>query len=620
MRVYPDQKPAGLCLDDVYPGDPSMKPLAAIQEFFRAIMMRTNFVPVVRHVIGWRGLQHVPGQEESWTAKIRGRDGVYGVAFAGADLVHGWIQGRFSLYYFPHPYEELVERCSLRAAVVTQEEGYMSRVREFTSWPEAAGLFRIADLTVSLDARKQGVGLGVEGSSVLRCISGPGVVARRDGHEVTLIEPGGVDSDFPAFETALEFFNVLASSITFNLVQCPVFLDERQSAGQETFADAFGLTTRPVEDIHERALTLGYGQGDFIDLLGPLEGSGNVHAWWSGNPIPEVWRQCPWWSTDRLRAPSPVDRKTLGLDGRPPLIILTGFLGSGKTSFLRHFIEYQTQRSRFVAVVQNEIGSVGLDGKLLDYAVTEIDEGCVCCSLAGSLKRAVHGILADFDPDCIIVETTGLANPMNLLDEMEELEDLVRHDCTLTVVDAVNAEATLAEHHLATEQIRAADIVMLNKQDLVDQERLDAVVRLVRERNPHAPVFTTTNGELHPALVLDAETHPTASSCELGRGLQHVSHIHEGLWSKSVRLHRPLQRETFLETVNLLPASVFRAKGVIEFEGSPQALLFQYVGGRYEISLFPSPSDSDRFLTLIGKGGDPHAASEAILNICGYAS
>ena len=100
-----------------------------------------------------------------------------------------------------------------------------------------------------------------------------------------------------------------------------------------------------------------------------------------------------------------LDKKILGIDQRPPLILLTGFLGSGKTSFLQHFIEYQTQRSRFVAVIQNEVGEVGLDGKLLDYQVTEIDEGCVCCSLVGNLKRAVQGILSQFQPDTIILET-----------------------------------------------------------------------------------------------------------------------------------------------------------------------------------------------------------------------
>ena len=151
------------------------------------------------------------------------------------------------------------------------------------------------------------------------------------------------------------------------------------------------------------------------------------------------------------------------MDERPPLIILTGFLGSGKTSFLQHFIEYQTQRSRFVAVIQNEIGEVGLDGKLLDYTVTEIDEGCVCCSLAGNLKQAVRGILESFSPDTIILETSGLANPLNLLEEMSELGEVVRFDTTVTLVDVLNLESTLSDYRIAVDQIRAADVIVLNK-------------------------------------------------------------------------------------------------------------------------------------------------------------
>jgi G3E family GTPase len=119
-------------------------------------------------------------------------------------------------------------------------------------------------------------------------------------------------------------------------------------------------------------------------------------------------------------------------------------------------------------------------------------------------------------------------------------------------------------------------------------------------------------GELHPALILDVDDRPPRAARGKSHGLHHISHLHEGLWSQSVRLKGPLGRERFLETVDRLPASVFRAKGIIEFTDSPQALLFQYVGGRYEISLFPEQTEPERFLTLIGKGGDPQCAAEAI--------
>jgi G3E family GTPase len=294
------------------------------------------------------------------------------------------------------------------------------------------------------------------------------------------------------------------------------------------------------------------------------------------------------------------------VDERPPLIILTGFLGSGKTSFLQHFIEYQTQRSRFVAVIQNEIGEIGLDGKLLDYTVTEIDEGCVCCSLAGNLKQAVRGILESFSPDTIILETSGLANPLNLLEDITELGEVLRFDSTVTLVDALNLDAALADSPIAADQIRAADVIVLNKCDLVDDARLEAVRRRVQEINPRAPQFCTTQGDLNPGLIFDADD----SGLDLNRKksgagfVPHPTHSEAGLWSKSQRLPNALDREKFIRAVGSLPPAVFRVKGILEFSDSPQPLLFQYVAGRFELSLFPQPAVTERFLTVIGRGGD----------------
>jgi len=198
-----------------------------------------------------------------------------------------------------------------------------------------------------------------------------------------------------------------------------------------------------------------------------------------------------------------------------------------------------------VAVIQNEIGEIVLDGKLLDYTVTEIDEGCVCCSLAGNLKRAVHGILEHFSPDYIILETSGRANPLNLLDDLEALDDLLRFDSTVTIVDAANLDAALAQGPLAFDQIRAADIIVLNKRDLVDDGRLEALRRRVQEINSRAPQFCANQGDLNPALVFDVEDSagldidrkkPAAGSAHYDVTPGHSSYAEVGLWSQNLRL------------------------------------------------------------------------------------
>jgi len=362
-----------------------------------------------------------------------------------------------------------------------------------------------------------------------------GVRLTREGVATALIEPGGCDRDFPAFDTSLAFFDVLASSFSLNLESAPAcLLETRRPALLREYDRSGNVSDREAPGLWNAVLALGYGEGGLEALrraLPEFPGVAIRRAEADGaETAPEEYRGRLWWRAHHLKDSRNIDRKFLGVDERPPLVVLTGFLGSGKTSFLQHFIEYQTQRSRFVAVIQNEIGEVGLDGKLLDYTVTEIDEGCVCCSLVGNLKRAVSDILSDFQPDFIILETTGAANPLNLLDEISELEDLVRYDCTVTVVDSLNFDFTLSRFAIAVDQIRAADVLVLNKCDLVSDGDLRRVRKQIGNLNPKAIVFSTINGDLNPALIFetgDAGENKKIVSPTSGSTF-HKAHVQDG--------------------------------------------------------------------------------------------
>jgi hypothetical protein len=165
-----------------------------------------------------------------------------------------------------------------------------------------------------------------------------------------------------------------------------------------------------------------------------------------------------------------------------------------------------------VAFVSVWIGEIGLDGKLLDYdyAVTEIDEGCVCCTLVGNLKKAIHQILSSFHPDYTVLETTGLANPYNLLDEISEVDDMVRFDSITTMVDGVNVEKSLEEYDVARNQIKAADILLLNKKDKLTKMQLDRIKQKIKAVNSSAPIIETTHGDVNPALIygVDLQDNP----------------------------------------------------------------------------------------------------------------
>jgi G3E family GTPase len=606
-------------LSRFFKGNLDEDPNDALQALMRAILIRTQFLPTVRHVIGWRGLKQSSAEAEGWTAKVRDYAGVFGLFFMGIEPTEGWTTGCFGLCYFPDTAEALVERCSLRAAAFTQAENYRRCIRDFLQHPEMCELFGVGSLLLSVRTDQRALALGMQSLSSQRTVAREGVRLPQGGQMVQLVAPGGYDQDMPAFETTLGFFDVLAASMTFNLEQPPGCLIERRYPATQRVYDRSGtVSSQDAFDLWNGLVVLGYGEGDFDTLCSAVSKTKRapISAARADEPeaAPREYWDKLWWRAHQLKDSKGVDKKILGVDERPPLIILTGFLGSGKTSFLQHFIEYQTQRSRFVAVIQNEIGEVGLDGKLLDYTVTEIDEGCVCCSLAGNLKQAVRGILESFSPDTIILETSGLANPLNLLEDMTELGEVVRFDSTVTLVDALNLDAALADSPIASDQIRAADVIVLNKRDLVDDARLEAVRRRVQEINPRAPQFCTTQGDLNPALIFDADDStgldPIRKKFGVGSVLQEVSlmhptHAETGLWSKSLRLHSALDREKFMQIVGSLPPSVFRAKGLLDFADSDETMLFQYVCGRFELSVFPKQGVRDRFLTFIGRDNEP---------------
>ena len=384
----------------------------------RAILIRTQFLPTVRHVIGWRGLKQSSAEVEGWTARVEDWAGVFGLFFMGIEPSPGWTTGSFGLCYFPDPQEPLVERCSLRAAAFTQPDDYHFRIRDFLLHPEMCELFSV---------------------SAACCFpSGPtsarwrwpwkvpppcarwlrdGVRLPRDGGTIQhWWSPAGSTRTFPHSRRRLAFFDVLAASVSFNLEQPPGCLIERRyPATQQVYDRSGGVSSQDAPGLWSGLVALGYGEGDFDALCSAVSATKNapISTVRADGPetAPRDYRDKLWWRAHQLKDSRSIDKKILGVDERPPLILLTGFLGSGKTSFLQHFIEYQTQRSRFVAVIQNEIGEVGLDGKLLDYTVTEIDEGCVCCSLAGNLKRAVQGILEIFLPTPSSLKPPGWPTP-----------------------------------------------------------------------------------------------------------------------------------------------------------------------------------------------------------------
>ena len=158
-----------------------------------------------------------------------------------------------------------------------------------------------------------------------------------------------------------------------------------------------------------------------------------------------------------------------------PVTVLTGFLGAGKTTLLNRILT--EQHGQKYAVIVNEFGEQGIDNDLVvdaDEEVFEMNNGCICCTVRGDLIRILGGLMKRADKlDAIIVETTGLADPAPVAQTFfvdQDVSDRTKLDAIVTVADAVHLSSQLGEHHEAEEQIAFADVVLLNKIDLVDDK------------------------------------------------------------------------------------------------------------------------------------------------------
>jgi G3E family GTPase len=576
-------------------------PVQAAAELPRALMTRSNFIPGVRHRLGWRGVRDCAKGKGGLTVRVADMRGVYGLHLLNTGDAGETGLATFAISYFPAPDEELVESFSIQAGIVAQTEDYLGRIREFTLHDDLRVLFGIAVLEAYFKSDDAGVALALTAPEHDTVVATDGVTVQTPSGPMQAVAPGGQDQHLPAWDIALPLFNALAASASYCLGIAPQSLERKSREGmRRVYGGEFGLRSEAASDVRDIRLGLGWG----MSVPCNMDMNTTEVVWEAPAPLPEEYKDAPWRSADIPGAANSLDKRTMGITDKPRLIVLTGFLGSGKTTFLARFIEEQAAKNGFVAVVQNEIGKKGLDGKLLgqSYAVTEVDEGCVCCTLAGSLRSALSGILSEFQPDFVVLETTGLANPANLLSEIADLDDMLEFASVTTVLDAACAPRALAEHEVARNQVQLADVLLLNKTDLVAEADLIDLETRVRQLNPTADLHRISHGDVQSTVLYGVNfrkslKRPAPLLAPMG---QHATHGDDGIQNAIIEFDTPLNRESFSEGISAFPSEVLRAKGVVRFRDTEEPEVFQYVPGHH--ALTPAEEGQDGcFLVIIGQ-------------------
>jgi G3E family GTPase len=210
-----------------------------------------------------------------------------------------------------------------------------------------------------------------------------------------------------------------------------------------------------------------------------------------------------------------------------PVTVLTGYLGSGKTTLLNRILS-ENHGKRY-AVIVNEFGEIGIDNELIvesDEEIYEMNNGCVCCTVRGDLIRVVEGLMKRPGRfDAIIVETTGLADPVPVAQTFfmdEDVRSKTRLDAVVALVDAKHLPLRLKDSREAEDQIAFADVVVLNKTDLVTPEELADVEATIRAINPTAKIHRTTRAGVKLDAILDR------GAFDLSRVLENDPHFLDG--------------------------------------------------------------------------------------------
>lgn len=270
-----------------------------------------------------------------------------------------------------------------------------------------------------------------------------------------------------------------------------------------------------------------------------------------------------------------------------PVTVLTGYLGAGKTTLLNHILTYE--HGKKVAVIVNEFGEVGIDNQLVidaDEEIFEMNNGCICCTVRGDLIRIIGNLMKRRDKfDHLVIETTGLADPAPVIQTFfvdEDMQNQLSLDAVVTVVDAKH----IWQHwdaDEAQEQIAFADVILLNKTDLVTPDVLEELEQRIRGMNAIAKIYRTRNSELEMDALLGVGAFDLDRALEidpnfLGEDAHvHDESVHSVAFVEPGAIDGDKLNDWLSELLRTQGTDIFRMKGILNIAGEDNRFVFQGV-------------------------------------------
>lgn len=566
---------------------------------FQALVARIHLDRPLARRLGWRGVRPSATHTPAWTFRTAGVRGVYGIVFEGERLVRqsdgDALEGYFSVSFFPDEDNPSLAAFSPEARATALSETFETLVRDLSAFAPRLTDFVFGLLTLRVALSGEALSLTLDASLNERIDTEAGEVVTHQ-KLLRLLQPGFallVESARAVLPgpSRLSFVGYRVPALQIVSGECRENPRRTELRARETLA--FGPCAEKSEDLTVRDV--------------------------------------------------PLRHRPTRREGRRPVVhVVSGFLGAGKTTFLAQWLSFLHGRERFTGVLQNEFGEVDLDSLVLsgETKVESLDDGCVCCSLADSLRPGLLRLMETTPAEQFVLETTGVASPSYVMASLHLLDELVTPGLLITVVDALDLSqhpGNLREAGCRRDQIEAADLIVLNKCDCLDEKALAFVRALVARCNPKAPLYTADHGSIpfgeidrfFLSLSDDAlEDHPTLSgggffsqlNPAAARPFRRLAAQNEGFSTRTIPLPDPIDLATLRTSLEEAGPALLRAKGVVRLRRSPgeapQDVVVQWAAGRLDCLAADEKTLAapERALVLIGRPVPDHLSLEEALS------